>query len=101
MSDDITIPPEALEAAARAALSAIMFEVEPDARANQLTNDEYRSIARAACLAMLRAWPGMCHAHNENGVNVEWAKWYALPWHRANASEGIILPFSENTDAEG
>jgi hypothetical protein len=54
---DITIPPEALEAAARAVVCAIMFEVEPDARANQLTNDEYRTIARAACLAMLKAWP--------------------------------------------
>lgn len=58
---DIIIPPEVLEAAAKAVLSAIMFEVEPDARANQLTNDEYRTIARAACLAMLKAWPGMHH----------------------------------------
>lgn len=44
---DITIPPEALEAAAKA-----MWK----------TNDPSqweRGMARAACLAMLKAWPGM------------------------------------------
>ena len=56
---DIQIPPEALEAGARAAMLAIVHEVEPDARANDLTPEEYACIARAAFLAMLRNWPGM------------------------------------------
>ena len=56
---DITIPPGALEAAQRDAAVAIYSLVEPDARAHELTEDEVADIARAACLAMLRAWPGM------------------------------------------
>lgn len=83
---DITIPPEALEAGRKAF-------------ANAGAAEDGRDPFAEACLAMLKAWPGTCHAHNENGVNVEWATWYALPWHRANASEGIILPLTtENTN---
>ena len=61
MSDDITIPPEALEAAQRDAAVAIYRLVEPDTRAHELTEDEVGEIARAACLAMLKAWPGKRH----------------------------------------
>ena len=59
MKADINIPPEALEAAQRDAAVAIHRVVEPDTRAHELTEDEVADIARAACLAMLRAWPGM------------------------------------------
>ena len=60
-STDITIPPEALEAAKLEAAVAIHRLVEPDTRVHELTEDEVGEIARAACLAMLKAWPGMWH----------------------------------------
>jgi hypothetical protein len=56
---DITIPPEALEKAAFEAAVAIHRVVEADVRANDLTEEEVTEIARAACLAMLEAWPEM------------------------------------------
>jgi hypothetical protein len=55
---DITIPPKALEKAAFEAAVAIHRVVEADVRANDLTEEEVTEIARAACLAMLKAWPG-------------------------------------------
>ena len=70
---DITIPPEALEAAAKA-----MWK----------TNDPSQwelGMARAACLAMLKAWPGM-----DTGPNI---------YGRQDAI--IHLPLTENADAEG
>jgi hypothetical protein len=59
MTDTITIPPEALEAAA--------VDLYYDAHGNSITwedapawvRDDFRRKARAACLAMLREWPGM------------------------------------------
>jgi hypothetical protein len=75
---DITIPPEALKAAARAAMkdNGCGYTVNnqhilcDDPVCDGLV-DPYgfpmkhecscRSMARAACLAMLRAWPGMEH----------------------------------------
>ena len=59
---DITIPPEALEAAARTEYeracargsnTAPKWEFLPEDRKRLWLDD-----ARAACLAMLRAWPG-------------------------------------------
>jgi hypothetical protein len=58
MTDPITIPPEALEAAA--------VDLYYDAHGNSITwedapswvRDNFRRKARAACLAMLKAWPG-------------------------------------------
>ena len=75
---DITIPPEALEAAARA-----------HAKMNE-GHDEWWVLhvdkVRAACLAMLNAWPGMA-------VNDGCPVWHAYPH--------IILSLpTENTDAE-
>ena len=64
---DIQIPPEALEAGARAAMLAIVHEVEPDARANDLTPEEYACIARAAFLAMLEAWPSFDYIQRDWG----------------------------------
>jgi hypothetical protein len=55
----ITIPPEALQAGARAITMALILAVEEDCRALALTDDERTEVARAACLAMLQAWPGM------------------------------------------
>ena len=55
----ITIPPAALEAGARAITMALIFAVEEDCRALALTDDERTELARAACLAMIEAWPGM------------------------------------------
>lgn len=46
---DITIPPEAIEAAKKIACQMYSTGRHPD------------QIARAACLAMLKAWPGMEH----------------------------------------
>jgi hypothetical protein len=51
--------------------------------------------------AALNAWPGMSHAHNEEGEIKDWATWYALPWHRAETSNGIILPLTENSNDKG
>ena len=81
---NITIPPAALEAGARAAYeehcrkyypkSFIPWEkVDPDYQW------EHRHEASAACLAMLKAWPGMGR---------DWS----------NDEEIIALPLTENTD---
>lgn len=48
----------------------------------------------------INAWPGMSHAHNEEGEIKDWAKWYALPWHCADASNGIILPLPQEKEDE-
>ena len=58
MAHDITIPPAALEAGARALCN------EQRLFWYDLTKDEHdiiRAEARAAFLAMLEAWPGMQH----------------------------------------
>lgn len=58
---DITIPPEALEAAAQAIFDASPFREEEAPFHEQ--SEQYqaltRAYARAAILAMLKAWPGM------------------------------------------
>lgn len=58
MTNRIHIPPEAVEAAARAVMLALIYYVEPDSRANDLTGEEHAAIATAAIRAMLAAWPG-------------------------------------------
>ena len=62
---DITIPPEALEAAAKELCGATfkVSEYGPWESTPQWMQDMWRSRARAACLAMLRAWPGMHLGH--------------------------------------
>ena len=64
----MNIPPEALEAGARAITMALILAVEDDCRALSLTDDERAELARAACLAMLTAWPGMHGANQIGGV---------------------------------
>lgn len=61
MSDNIAIPKNAIEAAKRDAAVTIYRLVEPDTRAHELTEDEVGEIVLAACLAMLKHWPGMWH----------------------------------------
>lgn len=72
---DITIPPEAIEAA------AIEMAPAPWSMYTEDAKEHFRSKARAACLAMLRSWPGM--------------------WTIASVGNGsIILPLTETDDAE-
>lgn len=59
MSNDITIPPEAVEAAKREAAATVYRLVEPDTRAHELTENEVAEIATAALRAGLAAWPGV------------------------------------------
>ena len=51
---DITIPPEALEDSAK----KIAYELGYTWGAKGVDLDAFREAARAACLAMLKAWPG-------------------------------------------
>ena len=79
---EIAIPKEALEAAARA---ICLHE-----RAHDKDWPDYLGHARDACLAMLKAWPGMEH---DPGALV--AETYRDPGK-------IILPLpTENSNAEG
>ena len=83
----LTIPPEALEAAAK----AICFERYDgiSAEAQML----WRAQARAACLAMIKAWPGMKH-------ELDWDAWLGER-HTPNRIAIILpLPQKEPRDAE-
>ena len=67
----ITIPPEALEAGARA--------IEKSLRTARITlesEDGYKPEARAAFLAMLEAWPGM--TLHQQDINAEYS-YFVLP----------------------
>ena len=95
MSNDLTalngqyqIPKEALGAAAHHAAITIYRLVEPDTRAHELTEDELGEVALAAIRAALAAWPGM-HTH-------EWQR----PWLGGISGQDIVLPITENTNAE-
>lgn len=55
----ITIPPEAVKAAAREITLALVLAVDEDCRACALTDDERKELATAAIRAALAAWPGM------------------------------------------
>ena len=76
----MTIPPAALEAGARAITMALILAVEEDCRALALTDDERTELARAACLAMIEAWPGM-----------------RISWLASNDG-AIVLPLTEASD---
>ena len=84
--DNITIPPEAIEAAAkdlRCSMQGIVSAVEWDALSEQ-AKDFWRFRARAACLAMLKAWPGM-----DTGPNI---------YGRQNAIIRLPLPQEPTND---
>jgi len=55
---DITIQPEALEAGKDAAFSWLRSYMEDDVRVREMTDDELTEVVCAACLAMLKNWPG-------------------------------------------
>lgn len=79
---DITIPPEAVEKAARAIASEVRVVTESDVRAFELTPEEYAALALTALRAWIAAWPGAA------------IRPPFLPNH-------IILPMpTENTNAE-
>lgn len=94
---DITIPPAALEAGARAAHNQWRHEcaVEADEpvenwrewdEIDEWEQDSFRAQARAAFEAMVAAWPGM-HTH-------EWQR----PWLGGMSGTDLILPLTENPD---
>ena len=56
-TDDI--PPEALEAGKDAAFSWLRSYMEDDVRVQHMTDEELTELVSAACLAMLRTWPGV------------------------------------------
>jgi len=58
---DITIPPEALEASKDTAFAWLRSFLEDDVRVQQMTDEELSELVSAACLAMLKAWPGIEH----------------------------------------
>ena len=101
---NITIPPEALEAGARASyedwvsICVTSGGVPEEYRAwddlEDGERDEWRDHARAACLAMLRAWPGMKTEHLSSWV----MEGDDLPY--VEETPAIILPLpQEKTDA--
>jgi hypothetical protein len=56
---NITIPPEALEAALEAFAHASGLGIFPDDENDEEWREDLQNGMRAACLAMLRNWPGM------------------------------------------
>ena len=56
---DIIIPPEALEAGKDSAFAWLRSHMEDDVRVREMTDEELTELVSAACLAMLKAWPGM------------------------------------------
>ena len=83
---DITIPPEALEAAAEDIYNHWQFsftgKVPWVPGGNSLMQEKARDLARAAIAAAINAWPG---AHKWDTGQV---------WHQA----AIVLPLTENTN---
>ena len=73
MNDHIAIPPEALEAAARAMREEVKrsLKVEDQTAFDNLPlvmQEDYRREARAACLAMLKNWPGKLENEPNDGL---------------------------------
>lgn len=84
----ITIPPEALEAAAMADFEAWRKYHHRTETWDDLLPEEqesYRVAARAACLAMLEAWPGMGTVATEDHTGI-WPK-IILPLPQENSNE--------------
>lgn len=80
-TDDITIPPEAVEAAARE------LAPHPWSMYTDSAQAHFQAKATAAIRAALAAWPGM-HTH-------EWQR----PWLGGMSGTDIILPLNtENAD---
>ena len=56
---EITIPREALEAGKDTAFAWLRSHMEDDVRVQQMTDEELTELVSAACIAMLKSWPGM------------------------------------------
>lgn len=90
MPPDITIPPEALEAGARAICARYCFDADHLAPKLRLDGGidhvpywkVYEDTARACFLAMVKAWPGMETSKPD-------------PW---SFPDRLILPLTEKTD---
>lgn len=78
---DIAIPREALEAGKDSAFAWLRSHMEDDVRVQQMTDEELTELVSAACIAMLRNWPGMREARNGSS---------------ASLNPHIILPLTEN-----
>ena len=86
---DITIPPEALEAALEAFAHASGLGIFPDDEKDEEWREDLQNGMRAACIAILKAWPGMDY---QPGAMV------TKTWRDPGK---IILPLPmENTNAE-
>jgi hypothetical protein len=89
---NITIPPKALEAAAR---SAVLFNGgDPDKKLRQTLHrktiaqwEQVAPVIEAACLAMLEAWPGM---------QMKWSEQFFETGR--SGTPAIILPLTESND---
>lgn len=81
MTDRITIPPEALRAALEAFAHASGLGIFPDDENDEEWREDLQNGMRAACLAMLKAWPG--------------ATYYTGKGVIAQTDPEIILPLPE------
>ena len=91
---DITIPPEALEAAARAIAQndGCPLDLFPVCH-NEYVGCDCRNEARAACLAMLRAWPGMVINPSFTGIVIN-PSFTMLPFGKVHPAK-LILPLTQ------
>ena len=77
---DITIPADALEASARAIADVEYPRLPP--------RKEHYEMARAACLAMINAWPGMHFTEFDDGQNaVQLRREITLPLPQEDSDE--------------
>ena len=79
---DITIPPAALEAGARAIAESLRT-----ARLTTEAQDGYKPEARAAFRAMLQAWPGMSQLAENDSANIREMAALILPLPQENSDE--------------
>ena len=85
---NITIPPEALEAAAKELYEVDTYTDDDDddipwEELHMIDKEEYLDYARSACLAMLKAWPGMQHCR-WNELNAAFSSHLILPLPKEN-----------------
>ena len=80
---DITIPPDVIEAALEAFALASGLGIFPDDEKDEEWREDLQIGMRAACLAMLKAWPGMRLGYT--GFRMD------------KSEQSIILPLQEPT----
>lgn len=82
---NITIPPAALEAAARAAYETPVPGCSGAGfpsweNAEEYVKDYHRSEAHAAALALLENWPGMREMEEQRAETIQWVPWRIKEW---------------------